>query len=385
MAESSFDVQEYKNQVFGNTIPQPETVQTIEPTQTVVETKDGDIGNANNIVENQQLETAPIEEVASEYEEIDEEAYLKQYLGYDNLKLAKADIEEYHKLKSSPTTQEPSFADEQSRRMYDLLRNGKTKEVKDFLHAQEILSNVDTLTDEQQLKLFIKMNNPKFDDELTDYKYRQLYQLDENSFINDEGEIDPLRQRLAKSELAQRFESDLQKAQEYFAQYKTKLDLPDISAPATQQEQEAAYQQALQEQERIVTVWRDSLSRLSESDIPFKFNFNDEANKIKFDVDFKMDKEGFEKARAAAAIYGEYAQQTYATQDGSPIADKLIRDIYVAQNLDKIGAEINKQAVNATIKWFLSNQKNISEDLQKNYNVQSVSEIEILKKAVFGK
>lgn len=388
MGEPAFDLAAYREQVFDKA-PDLTVVPPVDftDTETPEATAAIPIETATTPVVTTSIENVPPvikEDVAI----VDDKVYLQQQLGYDDWNKAKQDLEELKRLRETPPTPaEIAFANEESKRIHELIRNGQEEKVLEYLQAKKTVSNLDSMSEEQQLKLYLKMQNPKFDDELVDYKHQQLYKLDESSFTNEEGEVDPFKQRLAKVELAQRIENDILKAKEYFAQYKTKIDLPDI-APPTSAQSEAdiqAYQQELKEQEAANARWGESLTKLSENDIALKFSFNDEANKIKFDVDYKMDKVGFEKARVSALDYGKYAAETYAEQDGSPIADKFVRDIYVAQNLEKIVSESNKQAVNSTIKWFLANQKNIGDGVQRNYSAVEPSEIDEIRSKVFGK
>lgn len=391
MSEPAFDLAAYKEQVFDKPTEMT-VVPPAEPTPATPVSEPAPVVpiQAEPVTPEPVIPPAtPDTPVVSEPVILDDTDFIKQHLGYDDVAKVKADLEELKRLRETPQTPaEIAFANEESKKIHELLRQGKTKEVKEYLQAQETLSNLDSMNEEQKLKLFIKMQNPKFDDELVDYKHQQLYKLDESSFTDDLGEIDPFKQRLAKVELAQRIENDIQKAKDFFAQYQTKIDLPDIApAQLSQQspEEEKAYQESLKQQEALDALWNQSLTKLSENDISLQFNFNDEANKIKFDVDYKMDKAGFEKARTAALTYGEYLKQTYNKPDGSPAADKLIRNIYVEQNLDKIVAESNKQAVNSTIKWFLANQKNISDSVQRNYTTIEPNEIDEIRSKVFGK
>lgn len=382
-AAQEFDVNDYKSQVFDKPTveappaPAAEATPSTEVTPTVTEP----------IVE---TPATPEPVTADNQDIVDDLTYLKQQVGYDDWAKVKADLEELKQLREKAATPaEIAFANEESKKIHHYLREGKEDEVREYLAAKKQMANLDTMNDEQQLKLFIRLSNPMFDEELVDVKYQQLYKLDESLFTNELDEVDPIKQRLAKAELNQRIQTDIQKAKEHFAQYKAKLDLPNIDnntqqgAPVVDEAYEA-YKKDIEQGQASHALLQEALGKLSENDFPFKFNFNDEANKIKFDVDFKMDKDGLNKARAAAANYGDYLAENYNRQDGSPAADKLMRDIYVAQNLDKIIAESNKQAVNNTIKWFLSNQKNIGENVQRNYTTVVPDDVAKLKQAVFG-
>lgn len=378
MTETGIDVADYKAQVFGTPIAEtpviveePIVTETITP-ETIVDTPASD--NPEVIVE-----TPVVEQPAP----IDQSVFLKENFGYEDLNQIKADLEEFKKLRETPQTPaEIAFANEESKRIHQLIKEGKTKEVREYLNAQDRIASLDGMNDEQKLKLYIKMENPLFDDELIEDEFKSLYTLkNEEDFIDD-----PLTGRKEKLRLAQRKENDVKKANEFFTKYKENLVLPEIAPAATNEPDPdyLAFQENRQKAEQVNASWIESLQKVSENETAFKFSFNDEANKIKFDTDFKMDKEGFEQARANAANYDNYLKERYFNSDGSPKGDQLVKDIYAHGNLDKMMAESNKNAVNTTIKWFLANQKNVKDSEQRSYITPPTSEIQALKQQIFG-
>jgi hypothetical protein len=192
--------------------------------------------------------------------------YLKD-LGFEDIDSAKAAIEDYKKLKAAPPAETPKFefADEQSKKIHELLREGKTKEVAAFLQAQELVSNADSMNDEQKLKLLIKMQNPRFDKELIEDEYATLYSINEEDFFDD-----PMKLRKERLKMEQRVENDVAKAQEFFAQYKQKFQLPDITAPvATVDNDYEAYKaDTAKATNEYNTVIMPSVTAIKETDIP---------------------------------------------------------------------------------------------------------------------
>ncbi len=383
-AELNASIQSIKEQVYGAApIAQTEPIVNVdEPQPVITPTSEGSVADLpSNEGNNQAQSNEPVvtEPVITPIININD--YLKG-LGYQSEDDFKKEITELKKLKDTPPVIapiEPEFVNEESKKIYQNLKAGNTKEVKAYLDAQELLANADSLQDEQKLKLFIKLQNPKFDKDLIDDEFNERYTFDEDNFTGDD-----LKLRKEKVKLSQRLEDDLLKAQDYFKQYQAKIELQNIEPTPAIDDNFKTYQENLAVAQEEHKVLLDKLSKISEKDINIKLNYADEASKINFDVDYKADKEGFDKAKDAVADYSKFLAENYYTQDGSPIVDKLTADIYKIKNFDKILAEAVNQAVNATRKSMVATQKNVDPNGQRNYVQNVPSEIDSYRRQVFG-
>lgn len=319
---------------------------------------------------------------------LDQVEYLKQNFGFDSVESAKEWIGKQREFEKNPPKYEPSFANDEAKRWAEYFTNGKEDELYQNLHARQQVKNIDTLSDDQKIKLYIKMQNPLFDQELVDYQFEREYGFNEAEFKDEDGNItDPMAYRFAKIAAQQKMQNDISKASEYFNQYKSKIDLTPLAQQQAQtaDEEYENYKQFRDQQVQSQKNLEETLSKITEDKVNYSYKFNDEASKLAFDINFQADKAGFENARKAAINYFDYLQQNYYSSEGQPMNDKFIRDIYISQNLDKFAAEIAKQAVNADRKWFLANQKNITDTTQRNYNVVVPDDLQRLKEQVFGK
>lgn len=319
---------------------------------------------------------------------LDQVEYLKQNFGFDSVESAKEWIGKQREFEKNPPKYEPSFANDEAKRWAEYFTNGKEDELYQNLHARQQVKNIDTLSDDQKIKLYIKMQNPLFDQELVDYQFKREYGFNEAEFKDEDGNItDPMAYRFAKIAAQQKMQNDISKASEYFNQYKSKIDLTPLAQQQAQtaDEEYENYKQFRDQQVQSQKNLEETLSKITEDKVNYSYKFNDEASKLAFDINFQADKAGFENARKAAINYFDYLQQNYYSSEGQPMNDKFIRDIYISQNLDKFAAEIAKQAVNADRKWFLANQKNITDTTQRNYNVVVPDDLQRLKEQVFGK
>jgi hypothetical protein len=372
------DLQSYKEQVYGASpiVDVAEKEPAITPTSDIPE---------NSVVIPEKQDQPEVKDIpktdapAAPIADFNLNEYIKSNFGYESEDDFKKEISELKKIKDTPIV-EKEFANEESKKIYDNIKAGNTKEVRAYLEAKELLSNADSLQDEQKLKLFIKLQNPKFDQDLIEDEFAERYTFNEDEFTGDE-----IKLRKEKVKLAQRLEDDLVKAQDYFKQYQTKIELPNIEAalPAIDDDFKN-YQENLSIAQEERKVLLDKLSKVSEKDVSIKLNYADEASKINIDIDYQFDKEGFDKSKNTVADYFTFLSKNYYTEDGSPMVDKFASDVYKIQNFDKILTEAVKQAVNATRQNIVATQKNIDPSGQRSYVQTPVDAIQKMREQVFS-
>jgi len=332
------------------------------------------------------IETPPVaatEIPATPAEQVlDASDFLKTNFGWESIEAAKAELE---KLRTTPTATaaEIAFANEESKKLHQLLKEGKTKEVRNYLEAQELMTGLDTMADEQKLKLYIKMQNPRFDKELVDDEFNSLYSINEDDYLDD-----PMKLRKEKLRREQRIENDVQKAQDYFSQYKTKIELPDIH-PQTNavdkdyEDYKASTAKSLEDYNNITVP---AVNSLKETDIQLKANINDANNQMQFDVSVVPEREDFEKAKQNSLSVFDYLTKTCYDQSGKFLPDRLARMVLLNDNFDKYAQSIARQAVNAERKRVIATDTRTNGGIQRDFNTDPVVQTELQKfeKMAFG-
>lgn len=382
MEGTQLDVSQYRDQIFGNQThtpapapsnPEPPTAQTTTPPA------------ADQPPATPEPATTTPPPATPDYT-----SFLKEY-GFENIDSFTQKLKTWQELEKNPPKAEPTFPNEESRRWAEYFTAGKEEELYSALHARQQVKGVDALGNEDRLKLYIRLQNPMYDQELIDARFQRDYGFDESKFKDEDGNItDHLAYRMAKIDAQQKMSSDIEKANQYFSQYKQKIELPIIQqSPNPSQDEDYKeylnYRKMLEQEQQSTEKAEAAYSKLSEKDIPFKFSFNDEASKLNFEVDYTLDKEGFEKARANCLNWTEYLKNRYYSEDGSPQTQKFLRDNYIVDNFDKLVTEIQKQTVNATMKWFLERNKGGGQQqVMRNYNLQP-DVANQNKQAIFGK
>lgn len=378
-----------KEQVFGQSPTQsPQPTNDVPPADTPpVDTPTSDLPPTDT----PPIDTPPADTPTTEI--VDANEYLKTNLGYDSWETAKAELAELKALKE--TAPKPiEYANEESKKVHELLLAGKVKEVKAIYDLQEKLEGVDALKAEDAIKLHIEQTNKHYKkadvEDVFEEKYTYPEKPEQGEFdateTDDAFAIREEKYKNAVEKINRRIERDAVTAKEELSKLKQEIKLPELpNTPNPELEEFTAYKQNQNAAEETHKFLVETVSKLSEKDVSYNLSFNDEAKKVKVDVSYLADKEGVDKAKAAATNYADFLQKTYYNEDGSPLGDKLTKDIYLIQNWEKLMTEGIKQAVNETMLQIARNQKNIGDGFQRNFNVVQPSEIEKLKEQVFAK
>lgn len=302
---------------------------------------------------------APTEEIVDQ--EVFITNYLKEKFGYDNEQAALTELQALRELKAKPPVAEHKFTNDEAKKWYEYFTASKEDELRESLNARKQVKDVDGMNDEQKIKLFIKMQNPLFDQELIDYQFGKDYGFNEAAFKDPEtGQItDPMAYRFAKVASQQKMQNDIQKANEYFSQYKSKIELPAIqaqSAPIVDESYEGYKASTAKAQEDYNNIIAPALTALTEAQLPFNVNVNDPNNQMQFDVNVVVDKQDFEDARKSALDYSDHLSKTYYDQTGKFLPEKLAKAILLEKNFDKYAQTIARQAVMAERKRVIEKE-----------------------------
>lgn len=314
---------------------------------------------------------------------VDPSVWVKNEFGFDSVDAIKAAIAELNELRGKANTPaEIAFANEEAKKMYTYLKEGKEDDLYSVLQGRQMVKNLETMNDEQKLKLYIKMQNPRFDEELIQDEYDSLYKLDENKFKNDLDEVDQLRLRKEKLRMQQRIENDVQKANEHFNQYKTKIELHDIATQNNNIDKEyEAYKASIaQSQESYEKVIVPSVNSLKETDVQFSVKVEDPNNQMQFEVSIAPDVNDFNEAKKESLDFYGYVSKTYYDDKGNFNAAKLNRAILLEKNFDKYAQSIARQAVNAERKRIIEKEKG-GGGVVRNFNVDQQQLTELQQEA----
>lgn len=372
MDMSAEAVQALREQVYNATPAQP-TVVPQTASQAAVEEAKPDIP-VQPAVDQPPVEipTTPSFDVSS---------FLKENFGLDSLDAAKEEWGNLQKLKAEPPVvyKEIEFPNETGKKLYQYIKEGKEQEVGEYIRGRQLLKDVESKSAEDQIKLYIQMKNPRFDRTDIEAEYNDLYTLDEEN-------IAPEKLARERKKLEQKREDDYQIARQYFQDYQSKIELPDIKVPEpTVDPDYQEFRQLVEKEQKDAELLQGIVAKATEKDLSYSYKFNDEASGLTIDSSYQPDATVIEKAKAAALDIFSFLNGNYRNADGSPRTHEWLAHLAIIQDLPKYTATVIADAVNTERKRFLAQQKNITNPEQRNYNVPPQSDVDRLREQVFGK
>lgn len=381
------EMQQHFAMAFGEPLPAPvnEPAATVAAPAGVETSVAAPAAPANSTPPAPPATNQPINQPAAEDEVtiVDPNEYIKEHLGFDNWEAAKSEIQRLRELQqNAQTPAEIKYANDQSKRWHEYIQQGKENELREALNARHQVSGIDTMSDENKVKLFIKMNNPMFDQELIDYQFQQNYGFDESAFKDENGVVtDPLAYRYAKVAAMQKMQGDLAKANEFFNNYKSKIELPEINQPQAAIVDEAyeGYKaRTATATEAYTKTIAPALQALTEADLNMAFNINDPDNQINFDFGITVDKTDFESAKEKSLYFSDWIEETFYDDKGNFQPKKLARAVLLERNFDKYVQTVARQAVNAERKRVI--EKETPGVVKKDFNISPEAQSELDKR-----
>jgi len=244
----------------------------------------------------------------------------------------------------------PKFENEMSEAIYNLLLEGKIDDVVDILGTKKFAEDIKSGDDEDVLKAYIKVNNPEFDDDDVDSEYEEKYQIDEYSF-------DEFKLKREQKKLSQRIRNDVENAKEFFDSLAQEIKLPELSrnTESVEQQDDSEMEALIQEQR---SSFLSSLNGVESRVSSLPFSWKDEKSNVAVNGKFDIPAQELSKYRQAAEDLESYQVDRYY-KDGKYNADRLVKELYISDNLDKIITSAVSQAVNQTRLEMLKQSKNI--------------------------
>lgn len=304
---------------------------------------------------------------------IDQKEWLKREFGTEDITILKAEREEYKKLKETPlTASEIKFADDQSKHIHELIRDGKRKEVRQFLETQERIESlvgvdVSKETADDIIKLNMQLKFKDLSPKEIDYKFNKEYSLPKEP-VQSDSELDEdfatrkseWQERVQDIVMTKIIEAKLAKPE--LEKAKVQLVLPEINKPEPQTQQPT--QESLAAQDAALKQVRDNFLNKLESDFSkiegFTTKVKDES--VEIPVSFKIPDE--DKAAIKARLQEGFDVNAYIDKrwfpEGNPNIEQIVSDIFELENRDKVHAGIANNAASQRLVEYIKAAKNPS-------------------------
>lgn len=305
-----------------------------------------------------------------EYETLDVSDYLKREFSVTDINDLKREREEYQALKQQASKPAVEFANEQSKQIYELIREGKSAEVKKYLETQELLneySAVDVTKDnaDSVLRVGMKIKYPNLSDTEIDFKLRQDYPSYRQPVQSDTETDEDFSERMAEFEQAKKdtemrkvieaklLQPDLNKA-------KANIVLPEIAKP--EPVQETVPQELLEQQQKRRNDFLNALESNYAKVEGFSTKVKDES--VEIPVDFKIPDEAKvalkERLQTEGFDINQFIDSRWFDENGNARINQIFNDLYLLENTDKVLAGVANNAATKRLAEHIKQAQNIN-------------------------
>jgi hypothetical protein len=285
--------------------------------------------------------------------------------GYESEDAAKAEIETLRSLKDKePTPAETQFANEQSQRLFEAIKEGKEDEVFQILDQKRKLSKVDTMPAAEALRLHLQMANRHFSPEdvqdvmeeryaLPSRPVQELHESDEDFAQREsayQGQVQKVERKMAREAV---------EAREALKKINQELVLPEIKGQGSGAEPTTAQSSA--DIEKARQTYLQTLERDFSQFNGFSATYKDE--EVELPVAYTVDeaeKTALKERLKNFDVDGFILSRWFNPKDGSPNAAQIAADVYALENGQKVTQKLVTEAVNQRLAHERKKSANIN-------------------------
>ena len=314
-------------------------------------------------------EQLPIETIKEEPPVVSE--WFKD-LGFESADEAKNGVTELRKLKEV-APEDKKFANESSKKFYEMAAEGKEDELLDFLAQKKKLekltsSEVTENTAAEMVKLSMQQKYKDLTADEIDYKFNKMFGVPKEpvqTISEDDDEFEVRKQEWqekvneAKKELI--IEAKLSKPELERIKNELKLELPDINK-GEKQLATTPTQEDLDREQKLRTQYLESLEVANTTFNGFEVKYKNDAveipiNFIPTEVEKKALKSELENFAVEDFILGRWFKE-----DGTPNATQLMEDVYLLRNKSSILQKVANETGTKVLDNYIQgkNLKNVS-------------------------
>ena len=326
------------------TITPIETTEELDPLQEFAKTLSAE--QLNEIEETQPIQIEEEQPDPNAEEVLDEDDFIKQRTDGQF-----SSWEELQESLQAQAAQQVKFENETSEALYNLIAEGRINEVADILYNKKVADEIKDKPDEDVLKSYIKFQNPEFDNDDVQAEYEEKYSIDEFAF-------DDSKLKREQKKLSQKIKNDVSEAREFFEKMSEEIKFPQYTK--AEQTFEPELETEVQEERQ---KFLDSLNNIESRVSHLPFSWKDDKASLTINGKFEIPAQEISNYRKAAESLQDYYAERYY-QDGEYKSDKLLKDLYIADNFEKIIKSVISQTANQTRIEMLKQRKNITTDIE---------------------
>lgn len=296
------------------------------------------------------------------------------------------------KLSEAPA--EPAYANEESKKIAQYLKEGKVDDVLQVYNEQRRLSAAKDLSDAEVVKLAMEYKHAGLSAEDIQEEFQSKYTAEKPEEPNQDDYLDDesfekaqkdYKKDLAKYEKAQKslqrqLKLEASESRDYLQSLVKDIVLPDISS-AEPHPDPAEYESSLKAWEQNRQSYLSSLEKSSADfkEIPFEVNDEGVTFKGSYQID-EAERQALQKDLAEKNVMDDLLLSRYVKGDNYD-TKQLMEDLYWLNNKDKIIASAVKQALASGKLEKIKEQKNIDLNGQHRENFTPSTEQQVKEMA----
>jgi hypothetical protein len=322
-------------------------------------------------------------EIVATTEEVKAEApeWVKDY-GWESPEQGKAELEELRQLKAKPTAEEIKFANEQSKQLHQLIAEGKTKEVREFLERKEKLeayttAEVSASTAPEIIKLGMQLKYKDLTPSEIEYKFKKQFGIpkEPSQSVDETDEEFEARksewqEQVSDIETSMVIEAKLMKPE--LEQSNVQLVLPEIS----KKEQPQTSAEPTQEELEADRKFKEAFLKAAETSIANFSGFSTSVKDKDVDIPLSYGLSTEEKVFVSKQV-NDFAESGFnanailahrwVNDDKTVNVDQMVKDLSRIYASEKIDQKLVNDAAAKRMELYLKEKKqiNVNETEQK--------------------
>lgn len=292
-------------------------------------------------------ETATQEQPA-QTEQFDYNKWVNETFGFENVDVAKSEIENLKKLKAEPPKFEPQFANENSKTIYEYLVEGKEDDVAEVLLNKRQIDKLlksdlnDADAAEQMVKLSLKQKNKELTDSEVEFMFNQQYSAPEKPIKGDLDTDEEYEQKLNQwqkqvDNRKMQLSIAAKMAKPEIEKVKQELVLPKLNASNISTE-ELEKQKVLQDQDiqKKIEAYNKSLEEEFNVFNGFEVKYKDEDVEVPIAFTLSDTDKASLKQDLASIDLDKFILNRWFNEDGTPKTRSLMEDMALLKNKDAV-------------------------------------------------
>lgn len=292
-------------------------------------------------------ETATQEQPA-QTEQFDYNKWVNETFGFENVDVAKSEIENLKKLKAEPPKFEPQFANENSKTIYEYLVEGKEDDVAEVLLNKRQIDKLlksdlnDADAAEQMVKLSLKQKNKELTDSEVEFMFNQQYSAPEKPIKGDLDTDEEYEQKLSQwqkqvDNRKMQLSIAAKMAKPEIEKVKQELVLPKLNASNISTE-ELEKQKVLQGQDiqKKIEAYNKSLEEEFNVFNGFEVKYKDEDVEVPIAFTLSDTDKASLKQDLASIDLDKFILTRWFNEDGTPKTRSLMEDMALLKNKDAV-------------------------------------------------